>query len=182
LPSAFWLEANSVIYSKRAKVFKRIGEVLYVYLTREGGQGKIKISTHPDTYPVCLHGIDPRFRFGYGIGARSELVYQCPRQDCRHLFIAYYSASVTNGKVGEIFHFRRLEPQSHNECEFSEQITSVSTDFVRIFNQAQHAEELSLSDIAGPGYRKALEFLIKDYATLRNPDASEDINANFYQA
>ena len=54
---------------------------------------------------------------------------------------------------------------------------TLSPSFVRIFTQAQAAEDHGLDEIAGPGYRKALEFLIKDYAIsiAPNPEAVEEI-------
>lgn len=141
----------------------------------EGNNVALDINTHPDTCPKCLRGIDPRFKIGYKFNSvRADLVYQCPRQDCRELFIAYYTAVVSNGKAG-IFHLRRLAPQSHQDRAFSEYISSTSSDFIRIFNQAHHAEELGMHDIAGPGYRKALEFLIKDYSISNKPEASDAI-------
>jgi len=68
-----------------------------------------------------------------------------------------------------------LQPQNHQPREFSEHITAVSADFMKIFNQSQVAEKLGLSEIAGPGYRKSLEFLIKDYSISKKPEASDDI-------
>jgi len=47
--------------------------------------------------------------------------------------------------------------------EFSQSIKSLSPSFCEIFKQSCVAEENSLDQIAGPGYRKSLEFLIKDY-------------------
>jgi hypothetical protein len=148
---------------------------IIVKLTSEHGQEEIEIDNHPDTCPVCLRGIDPRMKFGYTAPGRSEIVYQCPRQECRHLFIGYYSSSVFQGKILKTHHLRYLVPQTVHNREFSEYITSASVDFVKIFNQAHRAEELGMSDVAGPGYRKALEFLIKDYSTFSNPEAIEAI-------
>jgi len=45
----------------------------------------------------------------------------------------------------------------------SEIIKGISPDFCAIYEQAQKAEQHGLELVAGPGYRKALEFLIKDY-------------------
>mgnify|MGYP004704466627 CR=1 FL=1 len=44
--------------------------------------------------------------------------------------------------------------------------------FVQIYNQAAQTESLGLLEIAGPGYRKSLEILIKDYAIKKFPDKS----------
>lgn len=45
---------------------------------------------------------------------------------------------------------------------FSDIINEISPGFVKIYNQAHEAEIRLLDDIVGGGYRKALEFLIKD--------------------
>jgi hypothetical protein len=44
---------------------------------------------------------------------------------------------------------------------------------VLTYNQAAQAESLGLLEIAGPGYRKSLEILIKDYAIKKFPDKSD---------
>jgi hypothetical protein len=51
----------------------------------------------------------------------------------------------------------------------------LSPDFYEIYNQAQKAERSDWVLVAGPGYRKALEFLIKDYACNLHPDEIEKI-------
>jgi hypothetical protein len=42
-----------------------------------------------------------------------------------------------------------------------------SGDFLEIYRHAAFAEGDALDQICGPGYRKALEFLIKDYIVDR---------------
>lgn len=46
---------------------------------------------------------------------------------------------------------------------------------MEIYDQALVAESQSLSQMVGIGIRKSLEFLIKDYAILQNPDKAEEI-------
>lgn len=46
---------------------------------------------------------------------------------------------------------------------FGETINSISPGFVKIYNESFSAEQMSLMEVCGVGYRKALEFLIKDY-------------------
>lgn len=52
---------------------------------------------------------------------------------------------------------------------FSEPVTLISPKFVEIYNQAHSAESQGLKEIAGPGYGKALEFLVKDYLIKKLP-------------
>jgi hypothetical protein len=40
----------------------------------------------------------------------------------------------------------------------------MSPEFVEIYKQAKEAQDNGLTQVCGPGYRKAFEFLIKDYA------------------
>ena len=130
----------------------------------------------PDICPVCLHNIEPSLKVSVlenGAKARVQAVFQCPRAYCRSLFIAYYDPA----SLGNYYDLLRLAPQTPNLQKFSEHIVSISKDFPVIFNQAQLAEQLELSEIGGPGYRKSLEFLIKDYALSRYPEKADDIKS-----
>jgi len=57
-------------------------------------------------------------------------------------------------------------PHFTEQREFSKNIADISPGFCEIFNQAHLAEENGLQHICGPGYRKALEFLLKDFLIL----------------
>jgi hypothetical protein len=46
---------------------------------------------------------------------------------------------------------------------------------MRVYAQSTSAEAHGLAEIAGPGFRKALEFLIKDYAIQLNPGHDDEI-------
>lgn len=54
-------------------------------------------------------------------------------------------------------------------------IETLSKEFTVIYNQALEAETMGLDRIAGIGYRKALEFLVKDFCHHLHPDAAERI-------
>jgi hypothetical protein len=51
--------------------------------------------------------------------------------------------------------------------------------FIEIFNQARTAESMHLDQICGLGYRKGLEFLVKDYLVTRKPDRRDAILGGF---
>ena len=67
------------------------------------------------------------------------------------------------------------EPITPKAIAFSPLLTEISPNFVEIYNQAHRAEIYSLNQIAGMGYRKALEFLVKDYAIHLNPNEEDSI-------
>ena len=67
------------------------------------------------------------------------------------------------------------EPVKPKERAFDVSISNISDRFVKIYNQALAAETLNYDEIAGMGYRKALEILIKDFLISRNQDNKETI-------
>lgn len=86
------------------------------------------------------------------------MLCRCPRAQCDRLFLGVYV--IGNDNVGR---WRLSEPEYFVEREFPASISKVSPDFVKIFNHAAEAESEKLDLVCGPGYRKALEFLMKDY-------------------
>lgn len=129
----------------------------------------------PDKCPVCNFSISPEFILIHHKEPRLlELLCGCPRNQCGSLFFAVYrnrSASPKT-KYYELLHYY---PRSKENKEFPKEVMQLSSDFVQIFNQAYHAEQEGLDLICGVGYRKALEYLIKDFATHLNPDEVEQI-------
>ena len=58
---------------------------------------------------------------------------------------------------------------------FKDPIIKISEKFCSIYNEALYADILNLRDICGVGYRKALEFLIKDYCISLHPERKQTI-------
>jgi|GEM_PF-718163 len=79
--------------------------------------------------------------------------YRCGVKNCSHPFFAIYDNA----------RFKRTSPPSHVTHEREEAIDLISPDFYAILDQAATAEAFGLTLISGAGYRKALEFLVKDY-------------------
>jgi hypothetical protein len=129
--------------------------------TQRGSDESVEIDKLPDSCPVCHHGIAPipqkLCHFGSANGLRIELVFRCPLERCQSFFVARYFQYHQN------FCLRECVPFTAVEADFSESIRSISADFCAIANEAVKAERQGWKLIAGPGYRKALEFLIKDY-------------------
>jgi hypothetical protein len=61
-------------------------------------------------------------------------------------------------------------------------VDRVSSRFGILYNQSSAAESLGLEEIAGTGYRKALEFLIKDYCIALRPAENVKIAQKFLKA
>jgi hypothetical protein len=75
----------------------------------------------------------------------------------------------SKGPVNALIKFLRYRKR------FPEEIGKISKKFIEIYEQAEFAEDKGLDQICGPGFRKALEFLIKDYCIGKKPESSENI-------
>lgn len=124
----------------------------------------------PDVCPVCQKSITPRAWHAFKGLYDTQVVLRCPDKKCKSIFIAYYD---------NVMSFKESKPVSISERKFSKIIEDTSEKFSKIYNQAQHAEISNLDEIAGPGYGKALEFLIKDYVIKQNLDDREIIEKEF---
>jgi hypothetical protein len=95
---------------------------------------------------------------------------------CNHSFLANYKIVYTpsnNTFAGNEPYY--VAPNEYIKSNFDDYITNISPAFVEIFNQASAAESYYLDQIAGIGYRKAIEFLIKDYLIKTYPAEQEEI-------
>lgn len=88
-----------------------------------------------------------------------NVIFQCT--SCKkQYYVCYIETSTFNTfEVLDIF------PQSkYLTRDFPETINTLSPAFSDLYNQAYFAEQHKKYDIAGMGYRKALEVLVKDFA------------------
>ncbi|PGY28474.1 hypothetical protein COE20_10830 [Bacillus cereus] len=91
---------------------------------------------------------------------RMEIVFQCPKNSCQSVYIAEYEELYAGAAEWTYF---KSKPSGFKGKEFTSEIGQVSQSFIEIYHQSEQAESEGLNHIAGMGYRKALEFLIKDY-------------------
>lgn len=85
-----------------------------------------------------------------------------------------YELGDTLGNVWDTASFR-LIPIVPADPEVQTEIQEISPSFYGLYCQAFKAESHGLSDVFGMSLRKALEFLIKDYAISKHPDKSDAI-------
>lgn len=138
-------------------------------------------SVHPEEIYWTLTTIEGKREFGL------EIVYQCPRQECQKLFIARYLRSdvdLPNRSLPGIspglrqFELQELVPTTPQTQHIPQGISALSPLFPEIYAQSMAAENYGLAQIAGGGYRKALEFLIKDYCVSRNQNQVDEIKSS----
>lgn len=124
----------------------------------------------PDRCPICQHlvFIDGAIFSAVFPDDTAELAFRCPNTDCQRLFLGFYKLDEF-GKA----EFLKFLPHRPGDQELPDTIQEISPSFVAIYKEASEAKEMGLQQIAGPGFRKAFEFLIKDYAK-RNAKSDDD--------
>jgi len=151
---------------------------------------EVIIDEIPDTCPRCDRGIKPIFVTSYGFknerDYRSQFtiqtIFRCPRTECQVLFVTIYEGVEQAGSRGTSeYVFKRATGYLFRDQvgeKFGEEIEKLSIRFIKIYNQAKTAEEGGLDEMIGPGYRKALEILIKDYLIFIKPTIKEAVLNN----
>jgi len=130
----------------------------------------------PEICPFCHKSMTPNFLYGYNNPKDKlmEALFSCPNDNCKKTFIGYFT------KNGIRYQFTGETTQGKLVFRtFNEHINSVSPNFTIIYNEALSAEQQNLKEICGVGYRKALEFLIKDYAISKFEAKRDEIEKNF---
>lgn len=134
----------------------------------------------PRKCPHCDCSFNPNVLYASYIENESSgfgtlfVIFFCTH--CEKCFLVEYSVNNLNlsgyqssGTVENIY------PHPSEKICFSENIQCLSKKFINVFNESYLAEQNNWLEICGIGYRKALEFLIKDYAILTNKNDIETI-------
>lgn len=129
--------------------------------------------------PICNSSIAPveKSKFFNSDSKMYFFMFECPA--CNKGFITHYNYT-NERKIKNDIGYNMLKlvnsyPKVPELHQFDENIKELSSNFCEIFNQAYVAEQMNLNEIAGIGYRKALEFLIKDYCIDKNKEEEEKI-------
>jgi hypothetical protein len=105
------------------------------------------------------------------LGGLYAFIMKCPDVKCGFITIFLYKRT-----VGNIWQLEGYYPkESFKEIKFSDNIISISHQFLKLYNQSAKAEHYDCGEVAGSGYRKALEFLIKDYVIFLDNTKREKI-------
>jgi len=151
-------------------------------IDRENTSNSVPIDEYPDECPACHSAIIPNFCYAYYDKKEwirndcLQVIWKCPKLNCQKLFIAYYKCH--NSNCGGFFLQNCLVINRTNR-NFSQIIKKISESFCKIYNQSFFAEQNGLLEICGVGYRKSLEFLIKDYLIKLSPEKEEEIKSKF---
>ncbi len=135
--------------------------------------------TVEDICPICKRPTNPDLvNSSYFPLTEDEthlvLTFRC--LGCKHFwteeFIAYFPNSYTGKYAIERI---KVIPDLPSDIPISDDVETVSPIGKQIYVQALKAEHEQLDHIAGIGYRKALEFFVKDFSIVTNPDDEDKI-------
>lgn len=132
--------------------------------------------------PLCHCVLDPRVVSVYNAddinasnnicGLEERIVtYYCKK--CKQFFHA-----IIRSTDNKDWYIDQIYPFNLQKVAFSDIINELSPCFIKCFTQAQEAEEYGLNEISGLGYRKSLEYLIKDLATKLTPEKENEIKSD----
>ena len=124
--------------------------------------------------PIFLFSAFKRYRIDSASLAKIGCFLFCPK--CEHVFIGTYASLYKLGKY-EMASLKSVEPTPPSAQSFDDKIRNLSPRFVEIYNQSLAAESYKLHEICGLGYRKSLEFLVKDFSIHFNPCDADKIRA-----
>ncbi|MEQ3038957.1 hypothetical protein [Thomasclavelia ramosa] len=136
------------------------------------------------TCPICGKQISPKFKYAYlshyakslkahDVISNSQVnaLYECP--DCHNGILVYYKVLcdlqipkygkeyvVSNWKT---FTIKSIFPTAIAQFPYNDIISKVSSRFKDIYVQSLQAKLDGKNELVGIGYRKSIEFLIKDY-------------------
>lgn len=128
-----------------------------------------KISTEESIEcPFCFTQIEIQLLKGiFWHDKGLQLFLKCKK--CKNSFIGYTQ------QKDDKFHIISLSKGNHKTRKFQDEINELSPNSVKIYGESEFAEQENLTEICGVGYRKALEFLIKDYLIKKYPEKEEEI-------
>ena len=140
---------------------------IFNYIDSYNEKGKATLIGEPPAFcPYCEHNTDFRIMNCYLNSSKMIFTFflKCPK--CEN-----YSIWKTNQSHDTL----SFIPHAINIEKAPKSIMSISPNFIATYEESQAADNANLHNICGIGYRKALEFLIKDYLIYIFPDKNDII-------
>lgn len=136
---------------------------------------------YPSKCPICDNSISPdKKAVFYNVDIKLvSILFSCPA--CGKGFISYYDYTDNHETYQNHSYFKLSYkdsfPKIPKEKTFDENIKKISSNFCDTYNQSYFSECYGLTQLSGMGYRKSLEFLVKDFCSFENPDDADKIES-----
>jgi len=146
----------------------------HITATSNGRDSQVTVIGAPDACPICHHKVVPMVMKATMDGLvtrdRLQVAYLCPNRECGRMFIGIFNTP--GGHQQGIFFFEQVLPATPIVAQFSKEIRDLSPRFVDVHDDAEAAAAYGLKELEGMGLRKALEFLVKDFAMRGRDEAA----------
>lgn len=120
---------------------------------------------NPDQCPHCHNGIEPTLIKQSIEKAINYSIWKCTFRDCGKQFVAVHE--IIGQGLAKFVGYLDGAPIGPY---WLDTIKKINSKFIDTYNQSLKAEYFSLNEIAGMGFRKAIEYLVKDYLIDRNSE------------
>lgn len=148
-------------------------------------QGKVRSVVNPNICPHCHVTNTPREIWKVESKDTDDTIvvisaWQCANQTCNKVFIVSHKWTdrlefhrFLNGlPKGPDWPKPLIDLKSGKQSEDGKLFQS---NFIKTYLQSLEAENSGLNELAGMGFRKAIEYLVKDWAIQTNPEEKEKI-------
>ena len=144
-----------------------------------------------DDCPYCASHISPMFLYAYFTSTSNSKItsdvvrsgfvhamFLCPK--CKNAILANYKINYGINRSGDVdswktFQLNNVIPYKTASFPFNQVVADVSPRFKNIYLQSLQAKYEGKDELVGIGYRKSIEFLIKDYLISINHEKSDKI-------
>jgi len=107
--------------------------------------------------------------------------WHCSNAECTKVFVTLHKLSGVNFQFTRFLNGLPKGPDwpkpiwELNSGKPNEEGQIVQSNFIKTYLQSLEAENYGLDELAGMGYRKAIEYLVKDWAIQNNPEDRDKI-------
>lgn len=114
--------------------------------------------------------------------------WQCSNAKCNKVLVAQHKLSGANFQFTRFLNGLPKGPDwpkpilELKSGKLNKEGQAVQSNFIKTYLQSLEAENYGLDELAGMGYRKAIEYLVKDWAIHNNPDDREKIEKSWLGA
>lgn len=126
----------------------------------------------PSVCPWCKVSFNPIIRKIDNFNESGELTFVV-RYHCGYCLKK--SIAVLTSKAGETILRQRVIYPAAKGTDFPDELSEVSPRFIQLYHSAERSETAGDLDLAGMGYRAAMEILLKDSALKNSEDSKNSI-------
>lgn len=138
---------------------------------------------NPNICPYCHVASEPtNFSYSHDPKANTFLsIWRCNFAECKRIYAVSHKYAQGESPIDRYLNGLPkgpIWPKPISDLKDGKTIgteTPADSNFIKTYLQSLEAEAHGYDEIAGMGYRKAIEYLVKDWAIQTNPEAKDKI-------